>query len=129
SYEYRYTLQVVVTDYPYHADRLVLPLLAYLRTAQPELFENPDLAAQVVQFEVEFLNQESIDLSLQVDLTERVIVKETEPGTLQARHVPEPEHPDLPRERVMVEVMDPETGEMTFSYVVPAWLPERFTYG
>lgn len=129
SYEYRYTLHVVVTDYPHHADRLILPMLAYLRTAQPELFENHERAQNLIQFEVEFLSQEAIDLSLQVDLTERVMVKEIAPGTLHATHVGEPSHPDLPSEPVTVEAYNPQTGELIGSYQVPAWSPERFTYG
>ncbi len=123
SFEYRYTLNLIVQDYPYHADQIVLPVLAYLRTQQPELFENHDKAKNLIRFDAEILNESSLDLSLQVDLTERVIVGQGEGGKLVATHVGEPDHPDFPAQEVDFEIYDRETNIVLGRFKVPAWKP------
>lgn len=123
SFEYRYTLNLIVQDYPYHADQIVLPLLAYLRTQQPDLFENHDKAQNLIRFDAEILNESSLDLSLQVDLTERVIVGQGAGDKLIATHVGEPDHPDFPRQDVEIEIYDRHTNEFLGRFVAPAWAP------
>lgn len=123
SYEYRYTLNVIVMDYPNHADQIIVPMLAYLRTQQPELFENRDLAQNLIRFDAEILNQGTIDLSLQVDLTERVIVSQDEDNRLTATHVGEPAHPDFPAEEVTIELINKKTDEVLGTFTAPAWNP------
>lgn len=97
SFEYRYTLNLMVLDYAAHADAIMVPLLAWLRVYQPEIAENPALRDQAVRFEVEFLNGKTVDLSVEVDLTERVIVKPREgqqqpDKAFDVKHVAEPPH-------------------------------------
>lgn len=98
SFEYRYTLNLVVLDYASHADAVMVPLLAWLRVNQPEIADNPELRDKAVRFEVEFLNAKTVDLSVEVDLSERVIVKPREgapnkPGqAFDVKHVGEPPH-------------------------------------
>jgi len=75
SFLYRYTLKLVVLDYASHADAVFVPLLAWLQTQQVEIMENPDLREKSIRFEAEYLNNETMDLSIEIDLTERVIVK------------------------------------------------------
>ena len=74
SFEYCYTLNVVVLDYAGQADAIMLPLLTWLRTEQIEIFDNPDLREKSVRFEVEYLNKETVDISIDIDLTEAIIV-------------------------------------------------------
>lgn len=124
SYEYQYTINIVVLDYPHHADQIFVPLLAYLRTQQPELFENHEMAQNMIRFEAEILNQQSVDLSIEVDLTESVIVSQPAGNKLVVEHVGEPEHPDFPESDVQVEVHDHGTGSVIGTYTVPAWSPE-----
>lgn len=95
SFEYAYTLQMIVLDYAGHADAVMVPLLAWLKRHQPELMDNPDRREKAVRFEVEYLTPQTIDLSIEMDLTERVLVRPREgtPGGLNVIHVPEPPHP------------------------------------
>lgn len=123
SFEYRYTLNLIVQDYPYHADQIVLPVLAYLRTQQPELFENHDKAQNLIRFDAEILNETTLDLSLQVDLTERVIVGQGEGDKLIATHVGEPSHPDYPTQDVDFEIYDRNTNVLLGKFTAPAWNP------
>lgn len=98
SFEYRYTLNLVLLDYASHADAVMVPVLAWLRLHQPEIADNPELRDKAVRFEVEFLNAKTVDLSVELDLTERVIVKRRDgtpaggPQAFDVRHVGEPGH-------------------------------------
>ncbi|SEA50699.1 phage tail protein [Variovorax sp. YR216] len=81
SFEYRYALNVVVLDYAGQADAIMVPLLAWLRANQVEILENPALRDKSVRFEVEYLNKETVDISIEVDLTEAVVVSPGEDPT------------------------------------------------
>ncbi|WP_269633146.1 phage tail protein [Pelomonas sp. BJYL3] len=98
SFEYRYTLNLILLDYGGHADAIMVPVLAWLRVHQPEIADNPELRDKAVRFAVEFLNTKTVDLSVEIDLTERVIVKrragtpEGGPQAFDVKHVDEPPH-------------------------------------
>ncbi len=89
SFEYRYTLTLTVLDYAGHPDAILVPMLAWLQRHQVELFDNPDTREKAIRFEAEFLNKETIDLTIEVDLSERVIVK-----AVPAPAPPAPGQPD-----------------------------------
>jgi hypothetical protein len=74
SFEYRYTVQIVVLDFTAHPDVLVVPILAWLRDHQPEIADNPELRDKAFRFEAEFIDRQTLDLSIELDLTERVAV-------------------------------------------------------
>jgi tail completion protein R (GpR) len=91
SHEYRYTLNLVLTDYPLHPSAVMTPLLAWLSENQPEVPLNPLLNEQAVSFEADILSHSSMDLSIKIILTERVVVtRDPDTGALTAEHVPEP---------------------------------------
>lgn len=93
SFEYAYTAQIFVLDFSTHADAIIVPLLAWAKRHQHELFANPERQRQGIRFNAEYLNTSSIDLAIEIDLTERVLVRERAdgpPGALLAEHVPEP---------------------------------------
>lgn len=74
SFEYRYTLTAVLLDYAGQADAIMVPLLAWLRAHQVEILENPALRDKSVRFEVEYLNKETVDIQIEIDLSEAVTV-------------------------------------------------------
>lgn len=127
SYLYEYTLNIIVQDYRHHPDQIFIPLLVYLRTQQPELFENYDKNKNVIRFDAEILNQQCIDLSIEVDLTERVIIKDVE-GKLVAEHAAEPQHPDFPENDVTIELYNKNNDTLIGTFVAPAWKP-KFNVG
>lgn len=95
AFEYAYTLQLIVLDYAGHADAITVPVLAWLRVNQPELFDNPKLRERALRFDVEYLTDDTIDLAIEMDLTERVLARPREggpDGALDLIHLPEPEH-------------------------------------
>jgi hypothetical protein len=90
SFEYAYTLNIVITDYAEHADTLIVPVLAWIAANQPELLANADRQPGGMRFEADLLNHSTMDLSLRLTLTERVIVAAQPDGSYTATHIPEP---------------------------------------
>lgn len=95
SFEYRYTINLVITDFTDHADTLVIPLLAWIAINQPEILQHPDKQEQAIRMEAEIIDHNTVDLSITLDLTERVIVVANPNGSYTATHPDEPTLPDL----------------------------------
>jgi|SRR5450830_822517 len=91
SFEYRYTLNLIVTDYPGTADAIIVPLLAWMHVHQHDMLGNPDTAKTCIRYEVDFNNHDSIDLSIKLTLTEAVAVQKQPDGRLNIRHLAEPQ--------------------------------------
>lgn len=93
SFEYAYTVELLITNYPGSADAVAIPLLAWLREHQPELLANQNKHAGSIEFSVEILNNDQVDMSIRLPLTERVIVKSATDGSgvLQISHPEEPQ--------------------------------------
>lgn len=89
SFEYRYTLELVLTDFAGAPEAVMVPLLQWLTWHQPELLATPGKREQV-SFEVDVLTGDLVDLAIKLPLTERVIVARDDAGLLQLRYVGEP---------------------------------------
>lgn len=97
SFEYAYTLNVILTDFPGHPDAVAIPLLAWVLVNQRELMENLEKSKEAITFEADVLDNNKVDLSIKLPLTERVIVKKQPDDTLQVTHPDEPQlEPYLP---------------------------------
>lgn len=92
SFEYGYTLQVILTDFPGSPDAVMLPLLGWLREHQSELLTNLEKSAESIKFEAEVIDKSKVDLAISLPLTERVVIKRLEDGTYSVTHVPEPQY-------------------------------------
>lgn len=92
SFEYRYKLNVIVTDYSGDADILMVPLLVWIRTNQPDLLMKHDGTG--IDFEAELLNHDTADISITLDISERVRVQIVN-GQRVITHLDEPPLPDL----------------------------------
>lgn len=96
SHEYEYTLNLVIEDYAGDAAALMVPILAWLRVHQPDILENADKRRQAIAFEVEFITNQTVDLSIKLQLTERVIARlDADAARIDVKNAPEPNHPDL----------------------------------
>lgn len=91
SFEYEYSLQMIITDFAGHPDSVMIPLLGWLRTNQHELLANFDKNKDGIQFDAEIMANDLVDLSITLPLTERVIVRPQEDGTLDVKHPQEPQ--------------------------------------
>ncbi|KAF3999227.1 phage tail protein [Glaciimonas immobilis] len=90
SFEYRFKLNIIITDYSGGADAIMVPLLAWIAVYQNELLSNPDQRKTGIGFEMDYNNHASRDISIKLELTERVIVKRGDAGRLEVRHLAEP---------------------------------------
>jgi len=91
SWEYTYTLQIILTDYAGHPDTVILPLLAWVRVHQNELLANLDKAKDGLQFEADIIDASKVDLSIKLPLTERVVIGQDGEGTTTITHPAEPQ--------------------------------------
>jgi hypothetical protein len=91
SFEYSYTLNLILTDFAGHPDAVAIPLFAWVLVNQRELMENQEKGRDAIKFEADILDNSKVDLSITLPLTERVIVKAQADGTLQVDHPEEPQ--------------------------------------
>jgi hypothetical protein len=91
SFEYRYTVNVVVQDFAGDVDALFVPLLAWVADQQPDLLERDQ--QEPFSFESEILDGDCADISIDLGLTERVKVARTDEG-LVVTHLDEPSRLD-----------------------------------
>lgn len=96
SFEYAATVQIIVLDYAGAPDAIMLPILVWMRTHQTEYFDNPALREKSFRFEVDINDGKTIDLSIELDITERVAVRpktpgdNPAPGAFNVEHIGEP---------------------------------------
>lgn len=93
SWEYRYTLNVIVTDYAGDPNLLMAPILSWLRDNQPDIMANPENREKSFTFEVDILNHTACDISINLKLTERIQVR-ADNGHQVVEALPEPVEPD-----------------------------------
>lgn len=93
SWEYRYTLNVVITDFTGDQNLLMAPVLLWLRENQPDALQNSEAREKLFSFEVDILANDRCDISMDLKLTERVIAT-VENGKAHIEAVPEPEAPE-----------------------------------
>lgn len=89
SFEYRYWLTVIVTDFVYPLDVLIVPIMDFVRRNQPDIVENPSRRENSIQFTTEQLNNDSVDVQIRIRLTESVRVQEKD-GENLINHISEP---------------------------------------
>lgn len=85
SFEYRYTANLVVQDFAGSPDQIVVPLLAWIARHQPDLIAKPN--GEPIAFEAELLDADTTDLSLTIELSERVIVETLADGARRITHL------------------------------------------
>ncbi|XUA20145.1 phage tail protein [Citrobacter sp. OP27] len=93
SFENQYTLNVVVTDFPGDIDLILVPIQAWLRVQQADIMTTDEGRKRGFIYEADINNDDSIDLSISLLLTERTIVKEVG-AALHIEHAPEPQPPE-----------------------------------
>lgn len=88
GFEYSYTLNAVVQDYAGDVDALIVPVLAWIAGAQPDLLERAP--QRPFTFGTEILAGDLADVSIYIELTEAVRVIPLEDGGFSAEHLAEP---------------------------------------
>ena len=74
SWEYRYTLNVIVEDFSGDQNLLMAPVMLWLRANQSDAIHNPELREKLFTFEADILRNDVCDISINLQLTERILV-------------------------------------------------------
>lgn len=90
SFDYQYTLNLILTDYAGDPDQVFLPLLAWVHANQSELLANDDKRRKGIEFEVDHLNHTTCDISIKLALEESVLVQINAEGVQTITHLDEP---------------------------------------
>lgn len=93
SFEYQYQLNLVITDYADDIDLVMVPVLAWLRENQPDIMATEEKRRTGFTFKADVLSDTLCDISIDLQLTERVIVKQ-DGDALLVSHIGEPPLPD-----------------------------------
>lgn len=93
AFEYRYTLQLVITDFAESPDVLNVPLLVWLQINQPDLLLDTERRDRAIAFEAEIIDHDKIDIALTLELAERVLVRAV-PGGFECERLGEPQLTD-----------------------------------
>lgn len=89
SFEYSYTLTIIITDFGGHPDAVFVPLLDWIRVHQSELLAS-EKNRDSIAFECDVLANDKVDFQISLPLTERVGVHRQPDGKVLVEHYPEP---------------------------------------
>ena len=78
SFENRYTLDIVVTDYTGDLNLLIVPVNVWLREHQPDIMTTEEGKKRGFTYVADINNDDSKDVRMSLQLTERTIVKEAD---------------------------------------------------
>lgn len=92
SFENQYTLTLFIEDFPDDVDYLFVPILAWLREHQPDIMATEEKRRTGFIHKVDVISDVLSDIRIDLQLTERVIVKEID-GALHVDHALEPTWP------------------------------------
>lgn len=93
SFEKRYTLNIVVTDFTDDIDLLFVPIMAWLRVNQPDIMTTDEGRKKGFAWFADINNDSSFDVSISLLLTERTLVNEVD-GAMYVENIPEPPPPE-----------------------------------
>ena len=74
SFEYQYRLNMVITDYAGNIDLLIVPLLAWLRTNEPDIMATEEKRRTGFTFQADVISDTASDISIEL------IVKQADDG-------------------------------------------------
>lgn len=94
SFEKRYALNAKVNGFTGDSEGFFVPVLAWLRENQPDIFTLDDGRKNGYTFAIVLNDDATMDISISMQLTEHILVSE-EQGVLHATYSPEPPLPEL----------------------------------
>ncbi|WGO84675.1 phage tail protein [Arsenophonus apicola] len=92
SYEYCYSLNIIIEAFPDDQNIIFAVLIEWLKEYQPDILANPDKRSTAIRFEADILNSQSANISIDLKLTERVIVAR-QAGKYHVKAASEPTDP------------------------------------
>ncbi|EPC4045196.1 phage tail protein [Enterobacter mori] len=93
SFEKKYELKAKVSGFSGDSEGIFVPVLAWLRENQPDMFTLEQGQKNGFLFQVALNDDETAEIGFSLQLTERILVAQEE-GTLLATYSPEPPLPE-----------------------------------
>jgi len=93
SFEKRYALNAKVSGFTGDSEGFFVPVLAWLRENQPDIFTLGEGRQNGYTFAIVLNDDDTTDISISVQVTERILVSQ-EQGALHATYSPEPPLPE-----------------------------------
>lgn len=93
SFEKRYALNVKVSGFTGDSEGFFVPVQAWLRENQPDIFTLDEGRKNGYTFAIVLNDDDTMDITISVQLTERILVFQ-EQGALHATYSPEPPLPE-----------------------------------
>lgn len=93
SFEKRYALNAKVSGFAGDSEGFFVPVLAWLRENQPDMFTLDEGHKNGYTFAIVLNDDDTMDISISVQVTERILVS-LEQGALHATYSPEPPLPE-----------------------------------
>lgn len=66
SFEYQYRLNMVITDYAGNMDLMIVPLLAWLRTNEPDIMATEEKRRMGFTFQADVISDTASDVSIEL---------------------------------------------------------------
>lgn len=88
GFAWEYTLNLVITDFTDHPSLVFLTINDWLRAAQPDLLTGRDAG---YSFEADIIDDNTIDLAIEIALTEQVVLRPRAGGGFNLEHLAEPD--------------------------------------
>jgi hypothetical protein len=93
SFEYQYALSLAITDYADDPDLIIVPTLLWLRENQPDMMASKEQRLTGFTFNIDTLSGSLCNISMTLQLTERVKVTQED----DALHIAYPGEPPQPK--------------------------------
>lgn len=125
SFEYEYKLNFILTEYAGDLDAVMIPLLDWMRINQHEQMANLEKNKDAFNFETVLLDNNTVDLSMILSITERVIVKRKDDGTLDVIFPDEPQY-DTAADPTLFKMIDHKSGNVLAEWMSRPAIDEYF---
>ncbi len=93
SFEKQYALNAKVSGFTGDSEGFFVPVLAWLRENQPDIFTLDEGRKNGYTFAIVLNDDDTMDITISVQLTERILVSQDQ-GALHATYSPEPPLPE-----------------------------------
>ncbi|AHW92796.1 phage tail protein [Enterobacter asburiae] len=93
SFEKQYVLNAKVSGFTGDSEGFFVPVLAWLRENQPDIFTLDEGRKNGYTFAIVLNDDDTMDITISVQLTERILVSQDQ-GALHATYSPEPPLPE-----------------------------------